>query len=63
MRQKASNKVKSDRAGRIVLSILLGVFVFAAVLALTACIWTLSQWGGLTMEEIVYELTVPLEGT
>ena len=63
MRQKASNKVKSDRAGRIVLSILLGVFVFAAVLALTACIWTLSQWGGLTMEEIVYELTAPLEGT
>ena len=59
-------KVQNDNkkgAGRTILSILLAVFVFIAVLAVCANRWTLTQWGGLTMDEIVYELTAPLEGT
>ena len=56
-------KTGHHKAGKIILGIFLAAFIFLGVLAALAAAWTLRQWGGLTMEEIVYELTAPLEGT
>lgn len=63
MKEEKKEVKEMSRAGRIILSILFPVLLFAAVLAVLAAHWALSQWGGLTMEEIVFELTAPLEGT
>ncbi len=57
--QGTANPVKK----KIVIAVCLAAAVFLAVLAVCACIWTLRQWGGLSMDEIVYELNAPLEGT
>lgn len=61
--KEEKQKETNSKAGRIVIAVLLAAFVFVGVLAALSAVWTLSQWGGLTMDEIVYELTAPLEGT
>ena len=61
--EQQKEKEGSRQKGKIVIAVLLAAFVCAGVLAACAATWTLRQWGGLTMEEIVYELGAPLEGT
>lgn len=56
-------KQNEKKAGRRAVAVFLPVLTFLTVLCGCAVVWTLSQWGGLTMDEIVYELTAPLEGT
>ena len=64
MEEIVNNEVKKESsAGRVILTILFPLLVFLGVLAAAAVHWTLSQWGGLTMDEIIFELTAPLEGT
>ncbi len=48
---------------RIAVSILFTFLVTLGVLLSTSCHWALSQFADLNMEEIVYELSTPLEGT
>ncbi|MDO4619768.1 MAG: sulfatase-like hydrolase/transferase [Lachnospiraceae bacterium] len=53
---------KKKNGGRAV-SILLPIFSFLAVLLWRSYDWVQSQWSELTMDEIIFELTAPLEGT
>ena len=55
--------ITKKQAGKIVLAVFLAFFAFFSLGSACAAVWTLRQWGGLTMEEIVYELGAPLEGT
>ncbi len=63
MGQNQKTNENGSQAGRIAVAVFLAAFVFTAVLAATSAFWALTQWGGLRMEEIVYELNAPLEGT
>lgn len=57
-------KDSSSHSGRRILcNILLTILVFFSVLISTSVHWGLSQFANLKMDEIVYELTAPLEGT
>lgn len=51
------------KAGRTVLSVLFPIFTFLGMIAVLSLRWVLSQWSGLTMDEIIYQLEAPLEGT
>ena len=64
MNQEIQETKKNEKkAGRRALAVFLPVLTFLTVLTGCAVVWTLSQWGGLTMDEIIYELGAPLEGT
>ena len=51
-----------NKAGRIVVRILVIAFLFLSVFLLFAAVWLLKSWAGVTMEEVVYHLSYSMEG-
>ena len=54
------SRKKVQHVGKILFSVLLG---FLGILLFTSSRWMLATWAHLDMEELVYHLKAPLEGT
>ena len=63
--KKVSKKVlKSlEIIGRIVLDVVFFTMIFLTILAVFSTKWVKATYGGLTVDEILFHLTVPIEGT
>lgn len=65
--QRAGKKERGRRGGhpvaRKVCTVLAVFFLTLAALAIFAEIWAFNTWRGLTLDEIIYHLSAPLEGT
>ena len=54
---------RSHRRWRIFFSVLMVLFLLLASIVLFTIVWVKQTWAELALEEIVYQLTMPLEGT
>ena len=63
--KKVSKKIlKSlEIIGRIVLDVVFFTMIFLTILAVFSTKWVKATYGGLTVDEILFHLTVPIEGT
>ena len=63
--KKVSKKILKtlEVIGRIILDILFFAMIFLTILAVFSTKWVKATYGGLTVDEILFHLTVPIEGT
>ena len=57
------SRKKVQHVGKILFSILSVLLGFLGILLFTSSRWMLATWAHLDMEELVYHLKAPLEGT
>ena len=63
--KKVSKKILKtlEIIGRIVLDVAFYAMIFLTILAVFSTKWVKATYGGLTVDEILFHLTVPIEGT
>ncbi len=54
---------KITRRGTVIRAILTSVLFFAVALIITAMLWCMDVWRDITVDEIIFHLSAPLEGT
>ena len=63
--KKVSRKILKalEIIGRIILDVVFYAMIFLTILAVFSTKWVKATYGGLTVDEILFHLTVPIEGT
>ena len=63
--KKVSKKILKalEIIGRIALNVVFYAMIFLTILAVFSTKWVKATYGGLTVDEILFHLTVPIEGT
>ncbi len=55
--------MKKKKSFPLPVSILLYIFLFLTLLIFTSVLWAVRTWSSLTMDEILFQITAPLQGT
>ena len=56
------NNSSTDKAS-VINKILSGILIFASFVLVFLCRWVFTTWNGLRMDELIFQLKAPIEGT